>query len=397
MTYEGFRCDPVARFRPVFRSPEFDVRIPVEAIDGRCHLHSMKTRNLPSKSVMLAAFLERDDQFEGVFVTGVHTTGVFCRPTCPAKKPRPENVSFFVDPREAVLAGYRPCKRCRPMEPVGAPPHWLRPLIEAIEADPDRRWRDADVRSRGLSPERVRRWFKKNHGMTFHAYHRARRLGSALGQVRVGSTVGRAAFEVGYDSLSGFQEAFKRYFGSAPTGVDAATVLHVARIPTPLGLMLAGTTSEELVLLEFVDRRMLHTQIRRIREALCVSFVPGRTTLTEAVETQLREYFRGERRAFDLPVAMPGTEFQRRVWNALLAIPYGETRSYSALAEGLGRPEAVRAVGRANGFNALAIVVPCHRVVGADGKLVGYGGGLWRKQRLLDLEGAVAAGRVLES
>ena len=116
----------------------------------------MITRDLPPESVMREAFLGRDTLFEGVFVTGVHTTGIFCRPTCPAKKPRPENVSFFGTPREAVLAGYRPCRRCRPLEPVGGPPQWLAPLLEAVEADPARRWTDQDVRSRGLSPERVR-------------------------------------------------------------------------------------------------------------------------------------------------------------------------------------------------------------------------------------------------
>ena len=346
----------------------------------------MITRDLPPESVMREAFLGRDTLFEGVFVTGVHTTGIFCRPTCPAKRPRPENVSFFGTPREAVLAGYRPCRRCQPLEPVGGPQQWLAPLLEAVEADPARRWTDQDVRSRGLSPERVRRWFKNNHGMTFQAYHRARRLGSALGQVQFGSSVGRAAFEAGYDSLSGFQEAFRQYFGAPPTDLGDATVIKVSRVATALGLMLVGATDDKLILLEFVDRRMLPTQIKRIRGRLGAVFVPDRNALTTEVEQQLHAYFRGSLRDFDLPLEMPGTDFQREVWDALRTIPYGETRSYSELAHQVGRPQAVRAVGRANGFNALAIVVPCHRVVGADGRLVGYGGGVWRKQRLLNLE-----------
>ena len=203
---------------------------------------------------MLKAVAERDATYVGIFVTGVSTTGIFCRPGCPAKQPKPEHLSFYGTPREALLAGYRPCKRCRPLEPAGAPPEWLRPLLDAVEEDPKRRWTDQDVRRRGLSPERVRRWFQRNHGMTFQAYNRARRLGSALGQVRHGSTVGRAAFEAGYDSLSGFQDAFRQYFGAAPTDLDGATVIEVSRFATPLGPMLAGATGDELALLEFVDR-----------------------------------------------------------------------------------------------------------------------------------------------
>lgn len=340
---------------------------------------------------MLEAFLERDATFDDAFVTAVHTTGIFCRPTCTAKKPLPENVSFFGTPREALLSGYRPCRRCRPMEPRGAPPDWLRPLLDEVDVDPTRRWSDREVRARGLSPERVRRWFKQNHGMTFHAYHRARRLGAALGRIRVGEAVGRAAVEVGYDSLSGFQEAFRRYFGDTPTSLGDARVVRVDRIPTPLGPMLIGVTDEALCLLEFVDRRMLPTQVRRIRRRLGAVFVPGRTDLTSRVEQAVLAYFDGSLRDFELPLETCGTAFERGVWQLLLEIRFGETRSYGELARAMGRPSAVRAVGRANGANALAIVVPCHRVVGAGGELVGYGGGLWRKKHLLALEREAAS------
>ena len=343
---------------------------------------------LPTRAIMLKAFTERDPSFDGVFITGVSTTGIFCRPTCPAKKPRLEHLSFYRTPREALLAGYRPCKRCRPMEPAGEPPDWLQPLLDAVETDPTRRWSDQDVRSQGLSPERVRRWFKRHHGMTFQAYHRARRLGSALGQVRGGSTVSRAAFEAGYDSLSGFQEAFRQYFGAAPTDLGDATVIEVSRVPTPLGPMLAGATPEHLVLLEFVDRRALPAQVKRIHQRMAAVFVPGLNPVITRTAEDLAQYFGRETKDFRAEVAMPGTSFQREVWQALREIPYGETRSYGELARAVGRPTAVRAVGRANGLNALAVVVPCHRVVGADGALVGYGGGLWRKRRLLEVERA---------
>lgn len=342
---------------------------------------------------MLEAFFGRDPSYDGVFVTCVRTTGIFCRPVCPARKPRPENISFMGTPREALLSGYRPCRRCRPLEAAGTPPEWLRPLLDDLEEDPSRRWTDRDVRARGISPERVRRWFKKNHGMTFQAYSRARRLGAALGQVKVGDGVSRAAFEAGWDSLSGFQEAFRRYFGDSPKQLDGATIVHVHRITTPLGPMLVGATDAALSLLEFVDRRMLPTQIARIRKALGAVFVPGSNEVIDETGRQVAEYFRGVRTRFELPLGPCGSDFQRSVWRELERIRYGATLSYADVARAIGRSSAVRAVGRANGMNAIAIVIPCHRVVGSDGKLTGYGGGLWRKKRLLDLERERASGR----
>jgi AraC family transcriptional regulator of adaptative response/methylated-DNA-[protein]-cysteine methyltransferase len=345
---------------------------------------------LPTESVMMQAFLRGDASFDGIFITAVRTTGIFCRPTCTAKKPRPENVQFYGTTREALLSGYRPCKRCRPLEAAGEAPAWLRPLLADLEQEPTRRWRDRDLRERGLSPERVRRWFHTHHGMTFHAYSRARRLGSALGQVQEGSQVTRAAFESGYGSLSGFNEAFQRYFGASPTDVEGSTTIRVDRFTTPLGPMLVGATDSRLCLLEFVDRRMLPTQVQRLRRRLGAVFVPDRNDIIDQTEREIGDYFEGTRKDFTVPIVTPGTEFQEAVWSALSRIPYGQTVSYRDLAEAVGRPAAVRAVGTTNGLNALAIIVPCHRVIGADGKLVGYGGGLWRKKRLLELEIGVA-------
>jgi AraC family transcriptional regulator of adaptative response/methylated-DNA-[protein]-cysteine methyltransferase len=162
----------------------------------------MITTELPPHDEMLTAFLSRDPGYDGVFVTAVATTGIFCRPSCTARKPRPENVEFFPTNRDALLAGYRPCLRCRPLEPAGAVPSWVREMLTEIENDPTRRWTDQDLRDRGLHPDRVRRWFQHHHGMTFHAYHRARRLGLALGRIRHGSDVTSSAFDHGYDSLS---------------------------------------------------------------------------------------------------------------------------------------------------------------------------------------------------
>ena len=269
---------------------------------------------LPPRDEMLRAFLGRDSGFDGVFVTAVATTGIFCRPSCPARKPRPENVEFFPTPREALLHGFRPCLRCRPLEPAGSTPDWLSPLLESVEAEPERRWTDADLRDLGLQPERVRRWFQGQHGMSFHAYARARRLGAALGQIRTGADVTTTALEHGWDSLSGFGEAFRRLFGSPPSHATDAPVLLLKRLVTPLGPMLAAGAGDALALLEFVDRRMLATQLERLRHRLGCAMVPGVCPALERTTEQLGEYFAGSRRSFSLALELPGTQFQRTVW-----------------------------------------------------------------------------------
>jgi len=346
-------------------------------------------RTLPGRDEMLEAFMERDPAYEGVFYTGVRTTGIFCRPTCAARKPLPENVEFFPTARDALLAGYRACRRCRPLRPAGEPPAWLEELLADVREDPARSWRDADLEGRGLSPDRVRRWFQRQHGMTFHAYVRARRLGRALGRLRQGDEILATAFDSGYESASGFHEAFTRLFGAPPGEMrreNGAGAVTVSRLLTPLGPMLAGVADDRLCLLEFADRRALEKQLRLLRRRLDLPMVPGSHAVLARTADELEAWFEGELRHFSVPLADPGTEFQRRVWQALGQIPYGTTVSYGELARRIGRPSAVRAVAGAVGDNRLAVVVPCHRVVGSDGSLTGYGGGLWRKRRLLEIE-----------
>jgi AraC family transcriptional regulator of adaptative response/methylated-DNA-[protein]-cysteine methyltransferase len=335
---------------------------------------------------MHAALRGRDASYDGIFLAGVRTTGIFCRPTCTARRPRPENVEFFATAHDALLAGFRPCRRCRPMEPAGERPPWLAPLLAEVERDPSRRWRDRDLRARGLEPGRVRRWFTAHHGLTFQAYSRARRLSTALGRIRNGEDVTGAAFASGYGSLSGFHEAFRNLLGRSPTKARDAPLLVITRIPTPLGPMVAAADERALFLLEFADRRMLETQLRTLRRRLGCAFAPGTNGVLERTAGELAEYFAGARRRFEVALATPGTPFQQAVWRRLARIPAGETVTYGALARDLGRAAAVRAVAKAVGDNRIAILVPCHRVVGKDGSLTGYGGGLWRKRRLLEIE-----------
>ena len=341
---------------------------------------------LPAPDEMYDAVVRRDPAYDGIFFTAVKTTGIFCRPVCPARTPGRGNVEFYASTRDALFAGYRPCMRCTPLETHGSAPEWLKPLLGELEQQSGRRWTDEDLRERGLDPTRVRRWFKQFHGMTFHAYHRAQRVGRALNTLREGESVTTAAFENGYESLSAFYDAFRKLLDTTPGRGRVAEPLHFTRILTPLGPMLAAATDRGLALLEFVDRRMLETQLKRMSHALGTSIVPGPNAILEQTERELNEYFAGTRKVFEVPLLMEGTDFQESVWRELLTIPYGTTRSYGQQARGVGRDSAVRAVARANGDNRMAIIIPCHRVIGSDGKLTGYGGGLWRKKWLLDHE-----------
>jgi AraC family transcriptional regulator of adaptative response/methylated-DNA-[protein]-cysteine methyltransferase len=335
---------------------------------------------------MYRAVTRRDASYEGVFITAVRTTGIFCRPVCPAKKPRFENVEFYGSVRDALLAGYRPCRRCRPMQQNGDIPDWLVTLLDEVESDPAKRWRDADLRARAIDPSRVRRWFKANHGMTFHAYQRARRLGLALGRIRHGADLTLAAYDHGYESASGFRDAFGQLFGTTPGRSRKTDLLVLTRVPTPLGAMVAGATDDGLCLLEFADRPMIETQLKRLKRHLGCEMAPGDNRHIDHLAGELQEYFAGTLKEFSVPLITPGTEFQQLVWEKLREIPYGQTRSYTDQAKAVGQPAAVRAVGRANGDNRISIIIPCHRVLRADGSLCGYGGGLWRKKFLLDHE-----------
>lgn len=345
----------------------------------------------PTESAMYRALVQRDPRSEGVFFVGVKTTGIFCRPTCSARKPRRENVEFFRRSSDALHAGYRPCKRCRPLEHGHTPPRWVEQLHTRLDADPTARLTDADLRAMDIIPSRARAYFKRHYDMTFHAYARSRRLGLALRDIRQGRTPEQVGPRAGFESLSGFRDAFAKVFGRPVGRGREVNVLLADWIDTPLGAMLAIASDDGLCLLEFVDRRAIERQITTLRRRMNATVVPGANKHLRRVREELSAYFAGRSFTFRTPVVAPGSDFQQLVWDELSRIKPGETRTYAQLAKAVGRSGAHRAVGRANGDNRLAIIIPCHRIIASDGTLGGYGGRIWRKQWLLEHEGALRA------
>ena len=340
-----------------------------------------------TKNEFYQALIEKNSEYEGIFYVGVKTTGVFCRPTCIARKPKFENCEFYKTAKEALLASFRPCKRCCPLSHPNQISDLVRTLVEAVEANPEKRWRSQDFRELSVDETTARRQFKKRFGMTFVEYARSRRMGIAMQQIRHGTAVIDAQLDSGYESSSGFRDAFTKIMGASPTRFDKQhNILKASWLDTPLGPMLAIADEHSLFLLEFVDRRGLEREIERLRIKTKAAIIPGGTKPINSIKMELESYFDGSLKIFKTPLNLMGTPFQKLVWSELCQIPYGDTRSYAQQAKSIEKQTAYRAVANANGANQLAIVIPCHRIINSNGELGGYGGGVARKRWLLDHE-----------
>ena len=335
----------------------------------------------------------KDPSYEGIFITAVKTTGIFCRPACRARKPKSENVIFYNTAQQALQNGYRPCKICKPMEKLDETPEYIKDVIKELHQDPYLRIKDMDLRQRNIEPSQIRRWFKKYHNMTFHTYQRMLRINTAFSGIKQGGSISSSAFDSGYESLSGFNESYRSVFGEPPSRSFDKSVINIIRFTTPIGPMFVCASHQGICLLEFTDRRMLETEFKDLCKRLDAVILPGTSPYLDQAQAEIQEYFSGQRQKFTVPLHSPGTQFQQLVWKRLVDIPYGETRSYKQQAIALGNPKAIRAVGSANGRNRIGIIIPCHRVISSDGGLAGYGGGLYRKKWLLDFEKANVTAR----
>ncbi|WP_044027286.1 bifunctional transcriptional activator/DNA repair enzyme AdaA [Ruegeria sp. TM1040] len=347
--------------------------------------------DLPDSKTLYDALVARDASYDGRAYVGVSSTGIFCRLTCPARKPKYENCQFFATPGACIEAGFRACKRCHPLNAAAGNDPLVRRLLEALEARPFYRWREEDLVAMGADPSTIRRAFKRQFGMTFLEMARQRRLREGFTTLSAGQPVISAQLEAGFESPSAFRAAFARLVGIAPGQFRKDAQLLADWIETPLGAMVAVACQHKLHLLEFADRKALPREVAKLQKRQPGGIGFGRPEVVDQAAEELGAYFTGRAARFDTPLAYHGTAFEADVWRALREIPVGQTRSYGALAQSLGRPGSSRAVARANGANQIAVMIPCHRVLGADGALTGYGGGLWRKQRLIEIERDLSA------
>jgi AraC family transcriptional regulator of adaptative response/methylated-DNA-[protein]-cysteine methyltransferase len=342
--------------------------------------------DLPSHDALYDALLARDARYDGQAFVCVSTTGVFCRLTCPARKPKLEHCTFYASIGECIEAGFRPCKRCHPLKAAASADPIIAALLNALDQQPDVRWSERLVEQLGYDLSTVRRSFKRHFGMTFLDMARQRRIREGFETLATGGKVITAQHEASFESASAFRAAFARLLGCAPSNLRPGRHLCATWIPTPLGDMIAVSSRGHLHLLEFVDRKGLRTELHRMQASSREGIGIGQMPPSEQAAEELANFFAARSGRFTTPLAQDGSPFTRLVWAALRDIPVGETRSYADVARQVGRPKAVRAVARANGANQIALMVPCHRVIGADGSLTGYGGGLWRKQRLIEIE-----------
>lgn len=341
---------------------------------------------LPDDETLYAALLARDPAWEGFAYVGVTSTGVFCRLTCTARKPKRENCQFFPLLSACLEAGFRPCKRCRPLAGSGNRDPQVAMLLDALEQAPERRWSEQDLVEGGHDPSTVRRAFKRQFGITFLEMARLRRLAKGVNALSDGVKIIDAQQETHYESSSGFRAAIARHFGSRPGDITHRAWLYADWIDTPIGAMLAVADEKRLHLLEFFDRQALPAELTRLKAITGSGIISSSNAIIEQTARQLEAWFAGDLTALRVPLMLHGSPFTQRVWQALQAIPAGQVCSYSALANSIDQPGASRAVARANGANQIAIIIPCHRVIGADGSLTGYAGGLWRKRWLIGHE-----------
>lgn len=332
------------------------------------------------------AVLERDPRAEGRFVYAVETTGVYCRPTCPSRRPNRENVAFYATPAAAEAAGFRACKRCAPREVSRE-----QRVVAAVQRQLDEVRETPTLaelgKAVGLSPAHLQRVFKRATGLSPKRYANVRKAERLKVALRDAETVAGAQYEAGFGSGRAAYEVAAEHLGMTPGRFKRGGVgetIHYAHADGPLGRFMVAATDRGVCALRFGADDAT-------RGELCADFPAADLIRDDAGLATLTEEVQGHLAALDdtltLALDVEATEFQRRVWHALRAIPVGETRTYGEIAEAIGSPSAVRAVARACATNPVALAIPCHRVIRANGELAGYRWGVERKRTLLEGEG----------
>jgi AraC family transcriptional regulator of adaptative response/methylated-DNA-[protein]-cysteine methyltransferase len=345
----------------------------------------MPQANLARDELYWQAVLRRDPSMDGEFFYAVRSTGVFCRPTCPSRRPARSRVLFFSSAEEAQQAGFRPCRRCHPLETA---PDVIYAACRYLDRNLERNVSLVELaQTAGLSPFHLQRKFKAALGVTPREYADARRLERLKAEMKNGERVASAIYGAGYGSSSRVYEKAAARLGMTPgeyrSGANAVQIRY-AIDASPIGLMLVAATNVGVCAIQFGDSE--EALIRALEAEYPKAHIRRDELLLQPWIQPLRDYLRGETIRLDLPLDIRATAFQRRVWKYLQTIPYGETRSYSEVARGIGAPNAARAVAHACASNRAAVAIPCHRVTPARGGVGGYKWGAERKERLLALE-----------
>ena len=330
-----------------------------------------------------AAFERRDRSWDGRVIGAVTTTGIYCKPSCPARRPKREHVLFYATPEEARAAGFRACLRCRPDE-IARDEAAVAKAVTLIDAAEEALRLEELARAVGYAPHHFQRLFTRSLGISPAAYARAIRAKRTEQHLAANERVTDSIYDAGYSSPSGFYSDARERLGMTPSAWrdgGAGETIRWTMFDSQLGPMFLAATSKGICRLTFDDSE--ESLRRRFPKA---TIVADREGLRETAEAALAAIERPAE-ARELPIDVRGTAFQEKVWSELRRIPLGETRSYAQIAAAIGQPGAVRAVGTANGDNPVAVLVPCHRVIRSDGSLGGYAGGLDRKRLLLDAEG----------
>ncbi|MDF5718005.1 MAG: bifunctional DNA-binding transcriptional regulator/O6-methylguanine-DNA methyltransferase Ada [Rhizonema sp. NSF051] len=336
------------------------------------------------------AVSDRDCSFEGKFFYGVRSTGIYCRPTCPSRRPNRNQVCFFESAQSAEAAGFRPCKRCHPQSEtvLNTTKNKIMAACQYIEAQVDRIPTLLELGSHiGMSPTYLQRLFKQIIGVSPFQYADALRVGRLKQCLQGGEEIAHALYNTGYGSSSRLYEKAPQQLGMTPRiyqGKGATMRIAYTIVPSPLGYLLVATTEKGICAVKLGDEADV-LERTLILEFARADILRDDHTYKEWVQAILDLIVR-DLPDLDLPLDIQGTAFQKQVWQALQKIPYGETRTYTDIARDLGKPQAVRAVGNACGANPIALIVPCHRVVRSNGSLGGYHWGIERKQKLLAYE-----------
>ena len=335
------------------------------------------------------AVLDRDPKADGAFVYAVRSTGIYCRPSCPSRRPRRDVVDFLPDPSAARAAGFRACRRCHPDASGSADIERVRAACRRIEADADHAPALVSLAAgAGCSPRALQRLFRRTLGVSPAQYGAACRVGRFKALVRRGAALADAAYAAGYGSSSRLYEQAGDSLGMTPGAYRRGGAGLELRYSQGDGFLLAAGDRGFCALYLGADPARLLAELRdEFPAAACAEDATGLAPWREIVARHLQ----GETALLELPLEIRATAFQIRVWSELRRIPRGETRSYGQIAAAIGAPHAARAVGAACGRNPVSVVVPCHRAVGADGSLSGYRWGLEGKRRLLEIEAAATA------